>query len=116
MTLKIQIILILSTIIFFAFLVKTIKKSKMTTDLATIWIIFGLLLIIIAIFPQIIYFVGNLIGILSPMNTLFMISIFGLLCLVFYLFTKITLLETRLTSLIQNEGIYRKRNEDNENN
>lgn len=109
MTIRIQIILIILTIMFLVYLIRKIKKSKMTTDFATVWILFGMSLIFIAVLPQTIYFLSNLLGVASPMNALFIILIFLLLCLIFYLSMKISTLENKLSDLIQKEGIYRKK-------
>ncbi|MEF9919505.1 DUF2304 domain-containing protein [Anaerorhabdus sp.] len=111
MTLKVQITLIIATILFFILLQKLIKKSKMTADLASIWIIFCIALVIIAIFPFGLYFVSNLFGIISSTNLLFVLLIFILLCLVFYLYLKISSLEAKLTNLIQYIAIEKNKDE-----
>lgn len=110
MTLKIQIVLIISTIIFFVFLQRLIRKSKMTADLASIWILFCIALVIIAIFPYGLYFISDTLGIMSATNLLFVIIIFILLCLVFYLYLKISSLEGKLVNLIQYIGIEKNKN------
>ena len=46
---KLQIILLLISIVFFFKIIRYIKKSKLTTDLAIIWILWGCGLIVISL-------------------------------------------------------------------
>lgn len=113
MTLKIQALLVIGTILFFILLQRLIKKSKMTSDLASIWILFCLVLVIIAIFPYGLYLISDMLGVISSVNLLFVVLIFILLCLIFYLYLKIAFLETKLVSLIQYVGLQKnKKNKD----
>ncbi len=98
---KLQIILLLISIVFFFKIIRYIKKSKLTTDLAIIWILWGCGLIVISLFPSIVTFIANLLGIITTINALFLIMIFFLYCLVFYLFLKVSYLEDKLRKLAQ---------------
>jgi hypothetical protein len=108
MSTQIQIILIIGTILSFFSLVFKIKKSKLNIDYASLWIIGSMLLIILAIFPNIIYVISNFFGIKSPINMVFVLAIFTLFFFVFYLLLKISILEEKLKNLIQQISIDRK--------
>jgi hypothetical protein len=108
MSTQIQIILIIGTILSFFSLVFKIKKSKLNIDYASLWIIGSMLLIILAIFPNIIYVISNFVGIKSPINMVFVLAIFTLFFFVFYLLLKISILEEKLKNLIQQISIDRK--------
>ena len=105
MTSKLQITLIIITILFFVILLRIIRKSKLSTDLATVWVLFALGLIIISVFPQVIYKLSSFVGVISYMNGLFLFMLFILFCLVFYLFLKVSNLEEKNKRLVQQISI-----------
>ena len=111
MSLTLQIILIVATILSFIVLVKNVKKGKLRTDYALGWILCSLALIIIAIFPQIAYFFANLIGVISTANMVFAAIIFMLIILVYILFNKVSMLEEKQKNLIQEIAILKKEND-----
>lgn len=108
MTLRIRIFMILFTLMFFWFITKTIKKSKMSKDLASIWILLAMGILILAIVPQIADVVAFLLGIETVSNVIFIITIFILFCLCFFLFIQVAVLEYRLNNLVQRLGIKEK--------
>ncbi len=99
--------IVISVIVFLAIL-HYIRKSKLTTQMAVIWILWSMGLVIISIFPDIIYNLVKLLGIATPMNGLFMIMIFIVYCLVFFLYLKVSILETKLMALAQDQAIHNK--------
>ena len=108
MSLTLQILLIIFTVLFFIILVKNVKKGKLRTDYALAWILCSIALIILSIFPQIAFFVARLIGVISTANIVFAAIIFMLIILVYVLFNKVSMLEEKQKNLIQEirEEIY----------
>ncbi|WP_195548454.1 DUF2304 domain-containing protein [Holdemania sp. 1001095H_141210_F2] len=98
---KLQLILLTFSILFLFIIIKFIKKSKLTTDIAIIWILWGIGLIIISAFPILMQYIANILGIATTINALFLIMIYLLYCLVFYLFIKISALEDKVKNLTQ---------------
>lgn len=80
MSLTLQILLIIFTVLFFIVLVKNVKKGKLRTDYALAWILCSIALIILSIFPQIAFFVARLIGVISTANIVLQLLF---LCLLF---------------------------------
>ena len=112
MTERMQILLVIGTIIFFIALLSMIRKDKLSSDMACFWIIFALLLVIMAINPSLATKLSNALGIYSSINALFFVFIFLLLCFVFYLFMKISELEKKVNNLIQRYGLDEKRKDE----
>ena len=104
MSLTLQILLIIFTVLFFIILVKNVKKGKLRTD-------YALALIILSIFPQIAFFVASLIGVISTANIVFAAIIFMLIILVYVLFNKVSMLEEKQKNLIQEVAILKKKND-----
>jgi len=100
-----RIILIVGSILFLIFLIISIKKSKLSNDIATLWIIFSLIILVLAIFPEIIVVIVKGLGIDSPVNGVYLIFIALLLALSFVLFAKVSTLENKLNDLAQKVGI-----------
>jgi len=82
-----------------------IRKARMQIEDAVFWVLFSLLMVVLAIFPRILYFFTELFRMQSPANLLFL-AVIGLLFLrVFSLSVKVSLLEEKLKTLAQNEAL-----------
>ena len=68
MTLTLQLILIILSVFLFLILIKSVKKGKLRSDYALIWLLCSIALIIVAIFPQIAYYAADFIGVISFYN------------------------------------------------
>ena len=101
MPIRLRVLLIIVSLLFFMVVLKNIKKAKISNDMASLWIIVCIALLLLAIFPNIISVISNLLGISTNMNTLYLIIIFILICMVFYLFVKVSILEEKITKIIQ---------------
>lgn len=113
MSVRIQYFLIVGSILFFIILLSIIKKGKMTNDLAVLWIILAIVLILLSFFPDLAIKFGNLVGVISSINAVFLVLIFLILCLLFYLFIKVTLLEKKINDMIQRYAIDQKEKSEN---
>ena len=69
------------------------------------WIAISGLLVLVSIFPNIAYFVSDLLGIGTPVNFVFLFMIFLLLYKVFLMSVRISQLEYRLKNLVQQIAI-----------
>lgn len=69
------------------------------------WIIFVAILVILSIFPQIANYACIWLGVISPVNFVFLAIIFLLLLKVFSLSVKISFLENKLQNLVQEYAI-----------
>lgn len=108
MDLKMQIMLILGTVICFIILIRGVKKGKLRTDYALGWILASITLIVIGVFPQIVFMLSNALGFISPANAVFMLIIFFLIILVYVLFTKVSMLEERQKNIVQEMALSNK--------
>ena len=107
---KTQIILILITLFFFFVMLRGMKKAKLSTEIAVVWVGFLIMLILISIFPQISKFVAAMMGIKTVINAIFLVIIFLLICLVFYLCLQVSILNEKVKNLIQEISLEKTRN------
>ncbi len=81
-----QMSLLAGSIIVLFIVIKSVLKNKMNIHYAVVWIVWGVGMIIMSLFPRIIYDLAYLIGIQMPVNAVFLIMIFLLYCLTFYIY------------------------------
>lgn len=101
MSLRAQIILIMITIFFFLVILRGLKRAKLSTEIAVAWILFAMMLIFISFFPRIPGFISCVLGIETVVNTIFLFIMFLMICMIYYLCLKVSVLEEKLKNLIQ---------------
>ena len=101
--------MIAASIITAFFVFMKIKKSQFKIGDTLYWLFFCLFLLIMSIFPNVIFWFSDLIGFESPSNFIFVIIIFLLLVKIFLLDARVAKVEDKLTKLAQKYAI------DNEN-
>lgn len=101
LSLVLRIILIVAAIGLIAFLLHSIKKSKMSIEDSIFWLGFSLLILIMSVFPEIPSWLSNVIGFMSPVNFVFLIFIFVLIIRDFLSNRRISQLENRVKELTQ---------------
>ena len=108
MSVALRIFLIAVSFLTAFFVLRKIKKSQFVIGDTLFWAFFCLLLLILAIFPQIAIKTASLIGIVSPANLVYLVIIFLLLVKVFNLSAKISQVESKLTELAEEYAIKHK--------
>lgn len=81
-----QICLLIGSLFVLFVVIRNILKNKMNIHFAVVWIIWGIGMVIISLFPNIGYHVSNLMGVQIPVNAVFLIMIFLLYCITFYIY------------------------------
>lgn len=116
MNIKLQIILIIVSTIFSLFVIKVTSKKKMNFNYTMIWIIFSIIILILALFPNIISSFSNLIGIEIPVNALFLVFIFVLILINLFLSIEVSKLNDKIILLTQEVALLKKEKGDKNNN
>lgn len=116
MTLVLRILLIIASIITLLSMMRKIRKSKLQIEYAIFWVCFLSLVIIIAIFPEIVYFIARIIGIRSPVNIVFLIIIFVLILKVFNQTLEISQLEYKIQEIVQEMALKENENKTEKDN
>lgn len=81
-----QICLLVGSLFVLFIVIRNVLKNKMNIHFAVVWIIWGIGMVILSLFPSIVYHVSNLIGVQIPVNAVFLIMIFLLYCITFYIY------------------------------
>ena len=111
MSIALRILLVLIAVISTYSMMKKIRKFKLQIDYAIFWVVFALLLIVSAVFPEIFSAFAKILGIYSPANLVFAFIIFILLIKVFFMTIELSVLETKVKELTQHIALEEKKNE-----
>lgn len=66
------IVLVVGAVLALAYVVVEIRHSQLATSDAVYWFLFALVLIVMALFPQIVYSLSHILGFESPANFVFL--------------------------------------------
>ena len=90
MEIKLQIGLFLVSFITLLVVLNSVVKNKMNIHYSMVWILWGIGMIRLSLFPQSIFYITKVLSIQMPVNTVFLVMIFLLYCLTFYVFLKLS--------------------------
>ncbi|MCM1499254.1 MAG: DUF2304 domain-containing protein [Clostridium sp.] len=101
MSVMLRVLLIGMSVLSLFYVIWKIRHSKMQIEYALFWIILSLGIIMLAIFPEIIYWVTVKVGGVSPVNFVYLFIITILLLKTFMMTIEISQLETKVKDLVQ---------------
>ena len=99
MSVTLRVILIISSFIAFYLCITKIKKSQLKIENSVTWMLGCIILILMSIFSNVVEWISNLLGFVSPVNFVFLIMIAFLLIQVFIDNLHITLLNEKIKDL-----------------
>ena len=105
MSIMLRLLLIVGALVALAFVGNRIHKSKILMGDAIYWVLLALLLIVLAVFPQIPIFFAGLIGVTSPANFVYLTIIALLMIKMFANSSEISMLKNRVNELAQENAL-----------
>lgn len=102
---ELQIIMIVSSLIFLCYVVLMLRNKKIELKFTLSWIFTGICFLVFAVFPGLLRFLSNLLHIVEPVNTLFLFTIFFILLIIFTLTIALSRNANRVKTLTQEIGI-----------
>lgn len=106
MTALLSFALIVGAFCAFAFILGKIRKSEVKIADSTFWFLFAVSLVLMAIFPQIVFFFSGIFAIESPANFVFLYVIGALVIREFYSTVELSQLRSKLAALAQAEALH----------
>ena len=116
MSTSLRIGLLLASIGVFAIIVFCVVKRKVNIKYSIVWILWALLSLLMAVFPETFYFLAHVLGIEMPVNAVFLIMIALLYALTFYVYITITKHNEEIIKLTYEIAALKKRIEELEQN
>lgn len=111
MRLGLRLVLIVGAILMLAFILNKIRKNQLRTSDAVFWFVLAGCFVVIAIFPQIVFWLSALIGVESPANLVFLIVVAILVIRLLLTSVEIAQLKIKLSNFVQHEALRESRRE-----
>ena len=112
MSLELRLALITGILIYFAVIMVLLSKKRLNLKYSLLWFFSAIALLIFALFPKIIYWLSDLIGIAVPTNTVLVLVIFCMLLILISLTSIVSNQSKSIKRLIQQLAILEKQIED----
>lgn len=109
MTNLFRIILLVGVVLFLVIIIILMRKKKLSLKYSLVWFLTGLILLVCAVFPQLVSQITQLIGIYSEVNAVFFIGACFLLMIILFLTSVASGLNDRVGKLTQNQALLEKR-------
>ena len=93
--------LILFSVIFLVFVVRTLNKKKLLLQHSLVWIIISCSLILISVFPGIVIWLSDVVKIETPSNLVYLLGIIALLIVSFLHSIVISSQANKIKTLVQ---------------
>lgn len=100
-SLPIRFLLILGSLLTMLFMLRRIRKAQIQIEDSIFWLLFCSAMLIISIWPGLIYWVSYALGFQSPMSMVYLLIIFVLLIKQFFLTLRVSQLDSKLRTLVQ---------------
>ena len=105
MPLGLSIFLIIGSLAAAVYVLRRIRKSRMSMESSIFWIVFSVVLVLLGIVPDIAMFAARALGVQSTVNLVYLVIIALLLARVFVQDQRVSRLETQITRLTQTWAI-----------
>lgn len=101
MSILLRVLLFVVSLLTLVFVFRKVRSSKVRIEDSIFWFCFAVIILLFSIFPQIFYVFTNWLGMMSPVNLVFLFFIFVLLIQSFNMSMRISQADTRIKELTQ---------------
>lgn len=106
---KLQLVILLAVLVYYLVLFYMLKKKRLNLKYTLLWIFSGALMLLIAVFPQLLAWFAGMIGIQTPTNALFAVILFCLIMLLISLTSIASKQSEQIKRLTQSVALLEKR-------
>lgn len=107
--------LLLGSVATLAYFVSRIRKSKIKINHSIFWVVFGFVLMILALVPGVVVRISKMLGFQSPANLVYLIIIFLLIVKLFITTTRLSKMNEQIATLTQTLALQQLEKEKSEN-
>ena len=108
-SITLQFFSILGVVFYFLLILYLLRNKRFSLKYSLTWMIFCIILAILAIFPTILDKIALLIGIATPVNALFAILFFFIIIIITMLTAIVSIQSDKIKKLIQHSALLEKR-------
>ena len=115
MSIMLRVLLIVMSVLSLFYVIGKIRHSKMQIEYSIFWILLSFIMIIMSVFPEIVYWITTVMRMISPANVVYLFIIAVLLIKSFMMTIEISKLEDKVKDLVKQIGINEKIQKDIQN-
>lgn len=108
MSLRLQIFIAVIIVIMLLYIANMVRKKKIDLRYALSWICLAILLLVLDIFPQIVFWFAELLGIATPSNMVFFIGVIVAIVMIYSLTVAVSRLSIKVKRLTQELALLRE--------
>ena len=109
MTRTLQVFMLAAVVVYFIFLFRLLRQNKLNLKYSLLWIISGIIMLILAVFPRLLDFFSGIVGIFSPVNALFAVLFFCGIIILISLTAIVSALNERIKRMTQTIALLENR-------
>jgi len=109
MVFSLRVVLLLGSVGMFAFILYLIKKGKLEIKYSIIWMAFSAAMLMFAIFPYFVLILGDIAGVIDPVNFIFLSQIVFILLILLSVSAVISGFSQKIKKLAQANAFLEKR-------
>ena len=109
MTFKLQIVLIIGIIVYFFLIFSLLKNGRLILKYSLLWLLTGIVMLVLAIYPNIMEKTVKLMGIYDAVNGLFTLVIFFIIVILMSLTSIVSNFRSQNKNLVQQVALLEKR-------
>lgn len=106
-----RLLLIFCSLVTLLFILARIRQAKMQIEDSLFWFFFSGFLLVLSIFPQIAVWAAKVLGLMAPINVVYLSVIFLLILKLFFMTLRISQLDSQVKSLAQKLALHEERSE-----
>ncbi len=106
---QLRVTLILAIAAFFVIVLWLLKNKRLALKYTLLWLVTGVVMLILAIFPEILMDIAKLLGIQTVMNTLYVLALAFILMLIMMLTSIVSAQTDRIRRLAQSQALLEER-------
>ena len=113
MSFRLQIVIIVATVIALLYLIRQIFRKKLDIKYGIIWLGMSIIIMLFAVWPNLLGKLSDLMGIASPVNMLFFVGLILLIMAIYVLSRSVGMLMDKVRRMSQEIAILNKKLNDN---
>lgn len=106
---KLRILLLIAICIYFLMIFQLLKRKTLNLKYTLLWLASGLIMLVLAVFPQLLQSFAVMVGISAPMNALFSVVLFCIIIILMSLTAIVSKLNEKNKALTQSIALLEKR-------
>lgn len=106
---KVQIFFVIVVVAYLIFITHLLKKKKLNLKYTLLWLIAGIILLIVTIFPNLMYSISNILGIKTPINSALILASMFIIVILIAVTSIVSGLNNNLRILTQEVALLEKK-------